>query len=112
MTGFKIYSSNSDKSEPKSTSEVLEMLFAYIRRETLKPIRGAGRWLGFGVVAALSLSIGIVLGALAVLRLLQSTMFGDSQTWSWVNYIVALGICSAVLFFTISRIRKGSLEIS
>ncbi len=88
------------------------MLFAYIRRETLKPIRGAGRWLGFGVVAALSLSIGIVLGALAVLRLLQSTMFGDSQTWSWVNYIVALGICGAVLFFTISRIRKGSLEKS
>ncbi len=88
------------------------MLFAYIKRETLKPIRGAGRWLGFGVVAALSLSIGIVLGALAVLRLLQSTMFGDSQTWSWVNYIVALGICSAVLIFTISRIRKGSLEKS
>lgn len=88
------------------------MLFAYIRRETLKPIRGAGRWLGFGVVAALSLSIGIVLGALGILRLVQSTMFGDSQTWSWVNYIVALGICSAVLFFTISRIRKGSLEKS
>ncbi|MDA2968289.1 MAG: hypothetical protein O3A62_01370 [Actinomycetota bacterium] len=112
MTGFKIHSSNSDKSEPKSASEVLEMLFAYIKRETLKPIRGAGRWIGFGLVAALSLSIGIVLGALGVLRLVQSTMFGDSQTWSWVNYIVALGVCSVVLVFTISRIRKGSLEKS
>ncbi len=109
MTGFKIHSAYTDKSEPKSAHEVLEMLFAYIRRETLKPIRGAGRWIGYGLVAALSLSIGIVLGAIGILRLVQSTIFAESQTWSWVSYIIAVGICSAVLMFTISRIRKGSL---
>ena len=89
---------------------MFEMLFDYFKRETLKPIRGAGRWIGFGLVSALSMSIGIVLGALGVLRLVQSTILGDSEAWSWVNYLIALSVCSLVLVFTVSRIRKGSLE--
>ena len=86
------------------------MLKTYIVRETTKPIRGAFRWLGFGTVAAMSLSIGLVLGALGVLRLIQSLIFVGSSPWSWVNYIVALVFCCLILMFTVSRIRKGSLE--
>ena len=110
MTGFKVGASKEEKSDQKSVSEIFDMLKIYIIRETTKPIRGVFRWLGFGAVAAISLSIGVVLGTLGVLRLIQSLIFIDSSTWSWVNYIFALVVCCLIFVFTVSRIRKGSLE--
>ncbi|MEY3423929.1 MAG: hypothetical protein RIS81_379 [Actinomycetota bacterium] len=112
MTGFKIDAKTTASSEKNSASETFEMLINYVKRETLKPIKGAGRWIVFGLLAALSLSIGIVLGAIGVLRLAQAVLFADSTSWSWTNYLVALVVCVAVLFLTVSRIRKGTLQRS
>ncbi|MFM8722967.1 MAG: hypothetical protein ACKORD_01685 [Acidimicrobiaceae bacterium] len=112
MTGFKIDTKASSASGKNSTSEMFEMLINYVKRETLKPIKGAGRWIIFGILAALSLSIGIVLGAIGVLRLAQAVLFADSTSWSWMNYMVALVICVAVLFLAVSKIRKGTLQKS
>ncbi len=112
MTGFKIDPKSTSESEKKSTSDVFELLLNYVKRETLKPIKGAGRWIVFGLLAALSLSIGIVLGAIGVLRLAQALLFSDSTSWSWTNYVIALVVCVAILFFTVSKIRKGTLQKS
>jgi len=51
-----------------------------------------------------------VLGALGILRLVQTSGLGDSSKWSWLTYVVALLVCTAAFFFAISRIRKGTLE--
>jgi len=56
------------------------------------------------------LSIGLVLGALGILRLVQTSGLGESSSWSWLTYVVALLVCTAAFFFAISRIRKGTLE--
>jgi hypothetical protein len=53
-----------------------------------------------------------VLGAIGVLRLAQAMLFNDSTSWSWTNYLIALIVCVAILLFTISRIRKGTLQKS
>ena len=110
MTGFKINSSERNKTDDKNAAEILETVLKYVKTETLKPIRGAGRWIGFGLVAALMLSIGLVLGALGILRLVQTSGLGNSNSWSWLTYVVALLVCTAAFFFAISRIRKGTLE--
>lgn len=86
------------------------MFIGYIKRETLKPIRGAGRWITYGFAAALFLSIGMVLGAIGILRFLQAMILEGSAAWSWVNYLIAMTFCVTVFFFTVSKIRKGSLE--
>ena len=112
MTGFKIDSKTTASSEKNSASETLEMLINYVKRETLKPIKGAGRWIVFGLLAALSLSIGIVLGAIGVLRLAQAVIFADSTLWSWTNYLITLVVCVAVVLLTVSKIRKGTLQKS
>lgn len=112
MTGFKIDAELKSSSGAKSGSDVFEMLFTYVKRETLKPIRGAGRWISFGLLAALFLSIGIVLGAIGVLRLAQSVFLEGSSSWSWVHYLIASIICVLVLILTVSKIRKGTLEKS
>lgn len=110
MTGFRVNSSFDDSADTKSVAEVFEALFRYVKSETLKPIHGAGRWIVFGLIAALSLSIGVVLGAVGVLRLTQSVVFDDPGSWSWVSYIVATVASGLLLVVVVSRIRKGSLE--
>ena len=112
MTGFKIDAKSTASSNKSSASETFEMLINYVKRETLKPIKGAGRWIVFGLLAALSLSIGIVLGVIGVLRLAQAVLFADSTSLSWTNYLIALVVCVAVLILTVSKIRKGTLEKS
>jgi len=110
VTGFKLKSA--DDAGDKSFSDVYEMLFSYVKQETLKPIRGAGRWIAFGFTAALFLSIGIVLGSLGVLRLVQTSSLGDSAAWSWLSYVVALLLLVVVFVISVSRIRKGTLNKS
>ncbi len=86
------------------------MVFDYAKRETLKPIRGAGRWIAYGLLAALCLSAALVFGALGVLRLLQTSDLGGSSSWSWLSYLLALVVCVALFFVAKSRIRKGTLN--
>ena len=44
----------------------------YAKQETLGPLKGAGKWLGFGVAGALLLGIGLALVLLGLLRLIQA----------------------------------------
>jgi MFS family permease len=112
VTGFKIDPTSKRSSENNSPSGILEMLLNYIKTETLKPIKGAGRWISFGLLAALSLSIGIVLGAIGILRLTQTLFFEDSNSWSWSSYLIALLVCVGVVLIAVSKIRKGTLQKS
>jgi len=110
VTGFKISSNNPQDSSAKSFSEIFESLVSYTKRETLKPIRGAGRWMAFGLMGAVCLGVAVVFGALGVLRVLQTTSLGDSNSWSWLSYLVAMAVLLVVYFLAVRRIKKGSLN--
>ena len=89
-------SDDSAKSIPQVASELWELSIAYAKQETIDPLKGLGRFLGFGVGGAILLGLGSVLLGLSGLRALQ-TETGSSFTGnlSWIPYgIVAL---SAVL---------------
>jgi hypothetical protein len=49
---------------------------------------------------------------MGVLRLAQTVFLDGSTSWSWVHYLVTLMVCVLVLIFTVSKIRKGTLEKS
>ena len=104
-----------DKSEAKSeekvkVSELYELIIKYAKQEAIDPLRGAGRWIGFGLFAAVLISIGVVIGSLGVLRLVQTTALGSSNYWSWLCYLITVVICLVVGFLTNSRIKRGTLE--
>jgi hypothetical protein len=87
---------DSVKSIPQVASELWELSLAYAKQETIDPLKGLGRFLGFGVGGAILLGLGSVLLGLSGLRALQ-TETGSRFTGnlSWIPYgIVAL---SAVL---------------
>jgi hypothetical protein len=82
----------------------------YAKQETLEPLRGAFRWLAFGVAGALAIGLGLVLLVVGVLRLSQD-LLGDQLdgAWSFVHYAIAAAFSVLVVVLALSRVRKKSL---
>ena len=100
-----------NKEHTPSVSEVFEFVTDYAKQETIGPLRGAGRWLGFGVAAAILLGSGIALILLGLLRLLQTEWTRSATgSLSWLAYLIVLVVGAAILAFTLSRIRKTTLN--
>lgn len=97
--------------EPKSMPEVANELWGltrdYARQETIDPLKGVGRYLGFGGAGALLGSIGVIMLMLAGLRALQ-TETGTTFTghWSWAPYMIVLVVAASVAAYAFSRISR------
>ena len=92
--------------------EVIELVKDYARQETIGPLRGAGRWLIFGIAGAVLLGFGSVLIVLGVLRMIQNEFAPtfDGRWFSLLPYLIALVLSLAVIGLAISRIVKSSLH--
>jgi hypothetical protein len=90
--------SGSDKSLPTLATELWDLVRAYAKQETVEPLKGLGRSVGFGVAGAFCLGIGVVLLVVGVLRVLQ-TETGEAfdGNWSWVPYLIVLVLCGVVV---------------
>lgn len=84
--------------------EVRDMLIAYFRQEALVPLRKLLAWLGWGILGALFLSVGVVLLGLAALRALQLVDTFDGNL-SWVPYAIVLAGMAVILLFSLKAAR-------
>ncbi len=104
-----IFETKSPFDELKST------VLAYVKQETLGPLKHLGRYLAFGFVGAIALVMGAGLILLGLLRLLQSET-GTSLTGnlSWIPYfIVAIaGALMAMLAINAARRKASAKELS
>lgn len=97
--------------EPKSMPEVATELWGltkdYARQETIEPLKGVGRYLGYGAAGALLLGMGVILLMLAGLRALQ-TETGDALdgSLSWAPYLIVLVVAGTLVLWALSRISK------
>ena len=92
--------------------EAVQLVKDYARQETLGPLKGAGRWIGFGLAGAFLLSLGSVFLVLGVLRLLQTEApgtFGGNWT-RLLPYVIAFGAAVLVILLAVSRIGKKPLN--
>ena len=95
--------------------ETYELVRDYAKQETLDPLRGAGRWLGVGLIAGFLMSVGIVIVLVGVLRLTQDLLL---YTWfvnqadglSFVPYLVTLAIGIATSAVVWSRVSVFELN--
>jgi hypothetical protein len=98
------------KSIPQVTSELWGMATSYAKQETIDPLKGLGRFLGYGIGGAIALGIGVVLLLLSGLRALQ-TETGSTFTGSltWAPYLIAVVVGSALIGLAVLRVstRKG-----
>jgi hypothetical protein len=69
--------------------ELKDLVIAYAKQETLEPLKGLGRYVGFGLGGALLLGTGICFLAIGLLRALQGNRgWAVHGNWSWVPYVV------------------------
>ena len=94
----------------RSLSASLDLVVGYVKQELVAPLRGAGRWLGFGLLAAFFLLLASFLMLLGLLRLLQSASLPFDGGWSWVPYVAVMLAAIALVAFSLGRINKPSLS--
>jgi hypothetical protein len=95
-----------------NVGEVFEYVKEYARQETVGPLKGAGRWLGYGAVGAILLAMAGVFLVLGLLRMVQNE-FAPTFEGRWMSllpYLFALVLCIAIIGLAISRIKKSSLN--
>lgn len=93
-----------------SLIELVDLVRAYAKQETIGELRGTGRWLVWGAVGGISILLGLLFTLVGVLRLLQSTIFDGATTFSWIPYFVVLALALALIVFSQSRVRKPFLN--
>ena len=82
--------------------EVVEYVRDYAIQETVGPLKGAGRWLGFGAGGAALLGLGIMLLMLGLLRLIQSEWDGIAEGGtSWIPYVIVLVVTVLLIVITL-----------
>jgi hypothetical protein len=93
-----------------SISELIDLVRAYAKQETIGELRGTGRWLAWGALGGVSILLGLLFVLVGILRLLQSTVFDGSSAMSWAPYFIVLALAIALVVFSQSRIRKPFLH--
>ncbi|HEX2039928.1 MAG TPA: hypothetical protein VHF47_09395 [Acidimicrobiales bacterium] len=103
---------DTDKGLPTLAGELWELVVGYAKQETVDPLKRLGRFLAFGLLSSFTLGIGLVLLALAGLRVLQ-TETGDAfdGDLTWAPYLIVVagsGLITVVALRSIGRHkRKG-----
>ncbi len=107
-------SNDGRRAEAKSIPEVVTELWAltrdYAKQETIDPLKGLGRFLGYGVGGAIVLGMGTILLLLAGLRALQTeTDTTFTGNLSWIPYLIVSGAAVLLIGLFLWRVvkRKG-----
>ncbi|MCU1375705.1 MAG: hypothetical protein JWO68_2991 [Actinomycetia bacterium] len=95
----------SEKSLPTLASELWDLVRAYAKQETVQPLKGILRFVGFGVAGGVSLSIGLLLLALGGLRGLQTLDTFDGNL-SWAPYGIVVAVAMLLVALLLSRTGK------
>jgi uncharacterized membrane protein len=98
------------KSIPQVATELWELSLAYARQETIDPLKGLGRFLGYGIGGAILFSIGGVLLVLAGLRALQTeTDTTFTGNLSFIPYLIVVAAVLLLVGLVVWRVvkRKG-----
>ena len=72
---------------PQLVEELRDLVVAYVRQETVVPLKSLGRYVLWGVVGSLLLGLGVLFLGVGLLRLLQAeTDTTFTGNWSWAPY--------------------------
>jgi tetrahydromethanopterin S-methyltransferase subunit C len=97
----------SEKSLPTLASELWDLVRAYAKQETVEPLKGLGRYVGYGLGGGVLLSIGLFLLALGGLRVLQEETGTTFQgNWSWAPYLIVVAVAALIIGLLVSRMGK------
>ena len=100
-----------DKQHDKVATEIVADLWQlcrdYAKQETVDPLKVLGRFVGYGVAGSLLLSLGILFGTVAVLRILQNET-GSALTGSLdvIPYLAAFAFAAIAVALAVAAIKR------
>ncbi|WP_419931870.1 hypothetical protein [Candidatus Poriferisodalis sp.] len=86
-------------------AELVGMLRSYFVQETVGPLRGLGRYVLFGLIGAVGVSLGVVFAALALVRVLQTETSVFNANWSFVPHLAGAAFLLLAIAALIRAIR-------
>jgi H+/Cl- antiporter ClcA len=73
--------------------ELVDLVIAYAKQETLEPLKGLGKNAALGLGGAVLLGVGGVFCSMAALRAMQTeTDFFERHNLSWLPYFITVAI--------------------
>jgi hypothetical protein len=100
-----------DESVPQLGSELVDLIVAYLKQETLQPLKGLGRFVTFGTAGSVVLGMGLVILDLAGLRALQEVEGRPGEVFfgphSWMPYAIVALATVVVMALAGLRILRG-----
>jgi hypothetical protein len=94
----------------QTVRELQELVVAYAKQETLDPLKGMARYVGFGLAGAVLMGCGVSFLAMGALRGMQSNRgWVVNGNWSWVPYlavVIALGLTASGVWVTKARMTR------
>jgi len=91
---------------PTLLRDIATMVVAYVKQETVEPLKGIGRFLVFGAAGIVVASLGILLLVLGGLRFLQTeTGSAFRGHLKFLPYLFAVIVCGAI---AVGAIKAGS----
>jgi hypothetical protein len=88
-----------DKSPAQQVQELKDLVVGYAKQETIEPLKGLGRWVGWGIAGAVSLALGTLFIGIALLRYLQTSpweLVNGQGNSLWVPYAATIVFFVAV----------------
>jgi len=96
----------------QTVRELQELVVAYAKQETLDPLKGMARYVGFGLAGAVLMGCGVSFLAMAALRGMQSNRgWLVNGNWSWVPYlavVIALVLLASGIWVTKAKMTRRS----
>jgi membrane protein implicated in regulation of membrane protease activity len=94
----------------ETVRELKDLVIAYAKQEATDPLKGLGRYVGYGLAGALLIGTGFSFLAIGLLRALEGNrgwLFHGN--WSWVPYaidVVGLVVIAALVWMARSKRAK------
>ncbi len=99
--------SGTDAGSGDPRRDAVSLVIAYVKQETLDPLKGLGRFVLFGVAGSLAVAVGTVLLLVAALRVLQTETGAFHGNLSWLPYVIVTALALAVIALSAWRIFAG-----
>jgi hypothetical protein len=97
----------SDRGSGDARRDAISLVIAYVKQETLDPIKQMGRFVAFGVVGSVAIALGTGMLLLAALRVLQTETGAFHGNLSWLPYLIVAVLALAVVGLAAWRITAG-----
>lgn len=97
-----------DKGVGTHFNELIALVVAYAKQETIQPLKNLWRYVAWGVLGILLFSVGALLATITAVRLVQAEtgnhLHGDL---TWVPYVAGMLVAAVGALWATARIVRG-----